>query len=109
MDSLVNLDKFWYRDGDLLKADICNTMQDVRPKHCPRGSGRLMMDEVVQSFENVKVTDNSLIWNTHGHGANIGSCRICWGCAATTMHSAEARKESRGTHAHENHLDEELG
>ena len=27
------------------------------------------------------------------------------GCVATIMHSAEARKESRGAHAHENHPD----
>ena len=27
------------------------------------------------------------------------------GCVAMTMHSAEARKETRGTHAHENHPD----
>jgi succinate dehydrogenase (ubiquinone) flavoprotein subunit len=42
MDSLVNLDKLRYSDGDLLTAEIRNTMQDVRPKRCPRGRGRLM-------------------------------------------------------------------
>ena len=29
----------------------------------------------------------------------------CRRCVATTKHSVEARRESRGTHTHENHLD----
>ncbi len=64
--------------------------------------GKGKIDEVVQSFENVKVTDNSLIWNTDM--VQTLELQNLLGCAATNMHSAEARKESRGTHAHANHL-----
>ena len=71
MESLDNLDKLRYSDGDLSTAEIRNTMQDVMQEHAAvnRTSETLseakgMIDEVVQSFENVKVTDTSLIWNT---------------------------------------------
>ena len=58
---------------------------------------------MVQSFENVKATDKSLIWNTDM--VETLELQNLLGCVATTMHSAEARKESRGVHAHENHPD----
>ena len=71
MESLDNLDKLRYSDGDLSTAEIRNTMQDVMQEHAAvyctsetLSEGKGKIDEVVQSFENVKVTDNSLIWNT---------------------------------------------
>ena len=71
MESLDNLEMLRYSDGDLSTAEIRNTMQDVMQEHAAvyrtsetleEGKGKI--DEVVKSFENVKVTDKSLIWNT---------------------------------------------
>jgi len=65
--------------------------------------GKVKIDDVVQSFANVGVSDRSMIWNTDL--VETLELRNLLGCAATTMHSAEARTESRGAHAHENFPD----
>lgn len=110
MASLDNLDKLRYSDGDLSTAEIRSEMQDVMQDYAAvyrtadlleEGKGRI--DEVVRKFDNVKVTDKSLIWNTDM--VETLELQNLLGCAATTMHSAEKRKESRGAHAHENHPD----
>ena len=71
MASLDNLDKLRYSDGDLSTAEIRSEMQDVMQDYAAvyrtadlleEGKGRI--DEVVRKFDNVKVTDKSLIWNT---------------------------------------------
>ena len=66
MESLDNLDKFRCSDGDLLTVEIRNTIQDVMQEHAAvyrtsetLSEGKGKIDEVVQSFENVKVTDKS--------------------------------------------------
>jgi succinate dehydrogenase/fumarate reductase flavoprotein subunit len=71
MESLDNLDKLRYSDGDMSTAEIRNTMQDAMQEHAAvyrtsetLSEGKEKIDEVVQWFENVKVTDKSLICNT---------------------------------------------
>ena len=112
MESLDNLDKLRYSDGELSTAEIPNTMQDVMQEHAAvyrtsktLSEGKGKIDEVVQSFENVKVTDKSLIWNTDM--VETLELHNLLGYVATTMYSAEARNETRGAHAHENHPDRE--
>lgn len=110
MASLDNLDTLRYSSGDLSTAEIRNEMQDVMQEHAAvyrtsdtLAEGKVKIDEVVKSFENIKVTDKSLIWNTDM--VETLELQNLLGCASTTMHAAEARKESRGAHAHENHPD----
>jgi succinate dehydrogenase (ubiquinone) flavoprotein subunit len=56
-------------------------------------SGVKLIDETVSKFKDIKVADKSLIWNTDL--VETLELRNLLGNAATTMHSAEARKVRR--------------
>jgi len=110
MESLTNLDTLRYAEGAIPTSQIRDKMQEVMQDSAAvyrttptLAEGKILIDQVVDSFADVKVSDKSLIWNTDL--IETLELQNLLGCAATTMHSAEERKESRGAHAHENYPD----
>jgi len=108
MQSLYEMDKLRHADGAIPTSVIRGEMQYVMQDHAAvyrtsesLSEGKVKIDQVIKKFNDVQVTDRSLVWNTDL--VETLELRNLLGCAATTMHSAEARKESRGAHAHENY------
>ncbi|MDA0996614.1 MAG: succinate dehydrogenase flavoprotein subunit [Proteobacteria bacterium] len=60
-----------------------------------------LVDGVAAKLKDIKVTDRSLIWNSDL--VETLELTNLVPCALATMHSGEARHESRGAHEHEDH------
>lgn len=104
--SLDNMDRLRYADGDVPTAQIRDDMQKIMQDHAAvfrtgetLTRGRKLMDECYESFANVKVSDRDLIWNTDL--IETLELQNLLQNAVVTIHSAEAREESRGAHARE--------
>lgn len=65
--------------------------------------GCVKMDAIFKSFEDVKVSDRSLVWNSDL--IETYELQNLLYNAVATITSAEQRKESRGAHAHEDFPD----
>ncbi|GAC1301161.1 MAG: succinate dehydrogenase flavoprotein subunit [Steroidobacteraceae bacterium] len=107
---LARFDKIRHAKGSLRTADIRLAMQRVMQNDAAvfrtgetLAAGKSKLAAVYASFQDVQVTDRSMIWNTD----LIETLELdnLLGQAVATMHSAANRTESRGAQAREDFPD----
>jgi len=104
--SLDRFDRVRHAKGDAKVGEVRLAMQRTMQEHAAvfRTSELLKegcekMAKVAANYDNIRIADRSLIWNSDLVEALELDNLI--GNALTTVVGAEARKESRGAHAHE--------
>jgi succinate dehydrogenase / fumarate reductase flavoprotein subunit len=107
---MQRFDKLRHADGAVSTAQIRGEMQQVMQEDAAvfRTSQTLKqgcerMSNVYSKYPDVKVTDRSMIWNSDlVETLELDNLMLS---ALPTVYGAEARKESRGAHAHEDFPD----
>ncbi|WP_421988914.1 succinate dehydrogenase flavoprotein subunit [Roseococcus sp.] len=109
-NALDRLDRVRNAKGGTSVSDLRLNMQRTMQNHAAvfRTSDLLKegvekMDKIAAGYEDIRVADRSLIWNSDLVEALELDNLL--GNALTTIHGAEARKESRGAHAQEDYPD----
>ena len=108
--ALARFDKLRHADGDTPTAKIRDELQRVMQNNAAvfrtaevLKEGVEKLDAVTAKMSDIKVHDRSLIWNSDL--VETLELTNLVPNAVSTMYCAEARHESRGAHAHEDHPD----
>ena len=108
--SIQNLDDIRNAKGNIATADLRLKMQKIMQDHAAvyrdgpiLEEGAKKIDECAKGLKDLKIADRSLIWNTDLM-ETLELTNLMPNALATIV-SAEARKESRGAHAQEDHPD----
>jgi succinate dehydrogenase / fumarate reductase flavoprotein subunit len=108
--ALGNFDRLRNAKGSTPTADIRLAMQKAMQMHAAvfrtgesLQEGCRKVSEITRSFDDVRVSDRSLVWNSDL--VETLELQNLLGCALVSIYSAENRKESRGAHAREDYKD----
>ncbi|MSO75930.1 MAG: succinate dehydrogenase flavoprotein subunit [Alphaproteobacteria bacterium] len=104
--ALARLDRLRHAKGSVRTADIRLGMQRTMQNNAAvfrtqdvLAEGVRLVDQASAAIGDIQVNDRSLIWNSDlVEALELENLMIC---SLSTMHGAEARKESRGGHARE--------